>query len=327
MQRNSAIDIAKGIAIFLVIIGHQYDLPEISHFIYSFHMPLFFILGGYFFHKKKIKTDVLSNVRRLIFPYFFVGIVYLMWYFVFGLKYHSMDIPQRAVKALFFGSGAYHGNVIWSQFPTIGMIWFLLALYWCKITYNIIVNCVPTYKFLISLSISIIAVLIDNYVINIPLSILPGLSAVIFYAIGDMFNEYKEGIIKHNIILLSTGMVCWIFALMYSSTSMVNCQYGFYPLDIVAGCMGTYVLYYFSSLIARKKNIITSFFMWSGINSMTILCAHFLEQSTFVWQHLHIPEKWYIILPIKFVYVIMFIAVAYKISLVRKVLMVSKFER
>ena len=70
MQRNSAIDIAKGIAIFLVIIGHQYDLPEISHFIYSFHMPLFFILGGYFFHKKKIKTDVLSNVRRLIFPYF-----------------------------------------------------------------------------------------------------------------------------------------------------------------------------------------------------------------------------------------------------------------
>lgn len=42
------IDIAKGLAILLMIIGHE--LRPQSHLyvlIFSFHMPLFFILSGY----------------------------------------------------------------------------------------------------------------------------------------------------------------------------------------------------------------------------------------------------------------------------------------
>ena len=41
-KRKPDIDVLKGIGIVLVMLGHQ-NLP-IGHFIYSFHMPLFFLI-------------------------------------------------------------------------------------------------------------------------------------------------------------------------------------------------------------------------------------------------------------------------------------------
>ena len=48
MKRDSVISITKGIAIILMVIGHA-EAPELlTNFIYTFHMPLFFIAAGYF---------------------------------------------------------------------------------------------------------------------------------------------------------------------------------------------------------------------------------------------------------------------------------------
>ena len=48
-NRKQWLDIAKGIAIILMVIGHT-SIPNIaSNFIYAFHMPLFFIASGLFF--------------------------------------------------------------------------------------------------------------------------------------------------------------------------------------------------------------------------------------------------------------------------------------
>lgn len=52
--RDISFDIAKGIGIILVVIGHYVpdDAPlwytGLVRFIYYFHMPLFFIIAGYF---------------------------------------------------------------------------------------------------------------------------------------------------------------------------------------------------------------------------------------------------------------------------------------
>ena len=50
-KRLDYIDAAKAIAIILVIIGHSNWLsaiPRVGRMIYSFHMPLFFIISGFF---------------------------------------------------------------------------------------------------------------------------------------------------------------------------------------------------------------------------------------------------------------------------------------
>lgn len=58
MERNEKLDNLKGIAIFLVVWGHslqylnngEFDFFENSLFqvIYSFHMPLFMVISGFF---------------------------------------------------------------------------------------------------------------------------------------------------------------------------------------------------------------------------------------------------------------------------------------
>lgn len=46
MKRLDWVDIAKGIAIVLMILGHS-SLPNtIQNWIYSFHMPFFFFISG-----------------------------------------------------------------------------------------------------------------------------------------------------------------------------------------------------------------------------------------------------------------------------------------
>lgn len=46
-DRKPWLDIAKGIAILLMVIGHTSVPNAASNFIYAFHMPLFFIASGY----------------------------------------------------------------------------------------------------------------------------------------------------------------------------------------------------------------------------------------------------------------------------------------
>lgn len=48
-NRIEYLDIAKAIAIFLVVVGHAaltFDKPYWRIAIYSFHMPLFFVVSG-----------------------------------------------------------------------------------------------------------------------------------------------------------------------------------------------------------------------------------------------------------------------------------------
>jgi fucose 4-O-acetylase-like acetyltransferase len=85
------VDYAKGIGIFFVVLGHSlkglsksYILPETSwslgleHWIYSFHMPLFFILAGLFVERslrKPLKQLLLDKFLVLGYPYFLWSIV------------------------------------------------------------------------------------------------------------------------------------------------------------------------------------------------------------------------------------------------------------
>ena len=86
-KRLEYIDIARGIGIVLVVLGHclsQLD-GSLRTFIYSFHMPLFFTLAG-MTHKTTECSDIrkcvlgLLKKRKAIFRYYilFNGL-YLAW--------------------------------------------------------------------------------------------------------------------------------------------------------------------------------------------------------------------------------------------------------
>lgn len=66
-NRIDWIDVAKGIAILLVIIGHTVQFGSATrNVIFSFHMPLFFILSGYTFRLVDDFPAFLQRLKKLI---------------------------------------------------------------------------------------------------------------------------------------------------------------------------------------------------------------------------------------------------------------------
>ena len=74
------IDVAKGIGIIMTIIGHNVFEGYVKTFIYSFHMPLFFVLAGLVMEKKEgsVKT-LICEEGKLIRAYFFWSFIYIIF--------------------------------------------------------------------------------------------------------------------------------------------------------------------------------------------------------------------------------------------------------
>ena len=91
--RIKIFDITKGFAIFLVLWGHciqhlqndEYDLNDniLFNIIYSFHMPLFMIVSGYFANsvlKYSIKDLLIKKIGQLILPTIPFGLLFCIIY-------------------------------------------------------------------------------------------------------------------------------------------------------------------------------------------------------------------------------------------------------
>ena len=87
--RNDLVDVAKGIGMIFVIAGHNpllmHQASVLMPFIYSFHMPLFFLLSGIYF---KVNSDFKDFLRvksdALLKPYIIVVALTSLAYCVSG---------------------------------------------------------------------------------------------------------------------------------------------------------------------------------------------------------------------------------------------------
>ena len=107
-QRLEYLDLLKGFAIFLMVMGHFLSwtfAPEakltagavfVRNLIYAFHMPLFFFISGYLMHlkreskydfafcktivKKRLRSLMLPGVTFMVLTYFRTDVVYFEWF-------------------------------------------------------------------------------------------------------------------------------------------------------------------------------------------------------------------------------------------------------
>lgn len=120
IERNHGIDIARGIGILLVVLGHNWIILFYNggpfRIIFSFHMPLFFFLSGTFLKADESTAKFLwTRADSLLKPYFTtltsVGLMKLLW-----------GMPLQA---------SYFLNVVYASGPTIewSPLWFLPHLF------------------------------------------------------------------------------------------------------------------------------------------------------------------------------------------------------
>ena len=68
-KRLQYVDIARGIAMICIILGHLGN-PSINRVVFTFHVPIFFFITGYFTNNKRRFPEFAKNkLRTLIVPY------------------------------------------------------------------------------------------------------------------------------------------------------------------------------------------------------------------------------------------------------------------
>lgn len=154
-KRLDYFDIAKGIGVFLVLIGHlqgeeifQYSpfILPVCEWIFSFHMPFFFIISGMLIcykndTSKDLKDTVKKRFRGIMIPYYWFSFFYMLVVFVAYFKKQIMI--DTVLINLWYVICCYGMNVLW----------FLPALFFAEIIFIFIMQ-----KFDRRISVSLISV-------------------------------------------------------------------------------------------------------------------------------------------------------------------------
>jgi acyltransferase len=131
-KRVEWIDTVKAIGIFLVFYGHYIEIIATDYgsaagmaqfkFIYSFHIPLFFILSGFFFKESDDKLSKIASLayQRIIPVLTFAILSIPLWVLYNKAKFHAFAVEKIADKALYYLGGDPQLNVI---------TWFLVCLF------------------------------------------------------------------------------------------------------------------------------------------------------------------------------------------------------
>lgn len=176
----------KGFAILLVVLGHIKS--PYGDLIYSFHMPLFFFIGGIFINKEQLLIVFFKkNFYRLIVPYLIFSTVGII---VNNLKNLALHRDQESFINII------EGVFLWadpSHMHHYGFVlWFLPALFWGRIIFCILLKISP-FSSLLNFLLLIVTSWIGGYLYMLPLGIDEGLVVTPWIALGYFYYQYTDG--------------------------------------------------------------------------------------------------------------------------------------
>lgn len=270
----------KGIGILAMIIGHS-PLPNwFEKFIFVWHIPMFFVVSGYFFKKESGKVCLNKNIRHLILPYIATSLVMIAFSLAKQLVIGKGDTTTMVIATL-VGNGTVNNPTL-SKY-SVGAIWFLLALFWCRLFFHFLQTRISL-KAIFGITLVTLST-ISTYVgtsIYLPTDILQGISALIFFYIGYLVRIYKVLNYNTNKSYFIFVVILAFFSVNAGSMSMVRCYYSYWPINFLAAIGVTHFVYHISRHLSNNK-----FLSWCGRVSMVILCVHIIELSFFPISYLH----------------------------------------
>lgn len=244
------VDTAKAIGVILVITGHllyrtHYGL--INQLIYSFHMPMFFVLSGYVFEiheEENMITFVRKKAKRLLLPAFIFIVITLPLYF--WINRNKMTSFMSFCKLLFFVTG---------RIPYNDPCWFFVVLFEIYIIAYFLYSRFISIRYKVILCLLSFSIIAFMYCLNISKYLLFGLDKAVlgygFFVLGSVFREV--GLLECKNLLMKT--------IMFAVSCMGLIMFGIFLNNKVS-------MYYFS-----LDNI--TFFLVSGVcgSVCTIVCS------------------------------------------------------
>ena len=104
-SRLLTVDVARGVGILLVVLGHNTTFREsgrgLYEAIYLFHMPLFFFLSGVTFRPTSPGETFRKRARALLVPYFMMGAIATL----LAAQSGDSNVVLAELRGVFYGTG------------------------------------------------------------------------------------------------------------------------------------------------------------------------------------------------------------------------------
>nr|MBQ8251770.1 acyltransferase family protein [Lachnospiraceae bacterium] len=333
-KRIDWIDIAKGIGIICIVLGHLGN-GKINSIVYTFHVPLFFFLSGFLLNiEGKTKDFIKKKSKALLLPYAVTCVLICVFSIPINILRHKNW--KRALSKWIFASFYGSGNKFEEPFfiPAIGAIWFLLALFWGLLFMKVLSCIKKEVRVCAVFLICGLSVWSVKY-LWLPFSIQAGGCALPFLYLGYMCRQIQpqiEQIIHTSSEVKITASVFfianWIYAIRnYRGFYLVRAFWGNGILDFWGSICGTAVVLIVAKLLSKKRGFLFSMLSGAGKYSLLVMCVHVIEFYFVPWKKIYayvqqfvaIPDSNYIIFSIsaKAVFIPVVVLIMLKIPLLR----------
>ncbi len=311
-KRDPVFDIMRGLGITLMVAGHA-GCP-FSHWLYLFHMPLFFMISGWFFKPEHTGTRaglfriLAGKVRTLWLPFVIANTAFTLCNNLF-LRLHLLTEDERILE---MPGNLVHSRVTlhdivgrtfhWFVFDggtQLGSpMWFIQVLFQISLLYAL-VNFVCK-KFLSDAWVfrlqTLLAVLLlgigwlcqriqwSFWLLDVAFSCYP------LYHLGVMLRRWSLLPRRPMVIALTgiAGAVALCCLQFQGEVVLSENRYTSPVFLVLCSVCGWYMVYAAARLLSARAKPFCRFFAFAGHHSLTVLILHYLCFKPVTWAGLHL---------------------------------------
>ena len=265
-NRIAWLDQLKGFGIILMIYGHNF--PVLEEYIYSFHMPLFFIIAGIFHPKNITVSTIKKRVRKILLPYFLWSfILFGFWLFICRKFGESANLDLSITKN-FIGIFFAQGDINYMNWGI--PMWFLPTIFLTFLLFGIILKIKNKFlQYSVLVTSIVFGFLIANFSkMYLLWSLDVALVSLFFYSFGF----YAKDIIKSN--KKKSVLSLLILGVIHLEVSLFLLQ----KIDMYRSTYGNEILFLLNSLVGFlfwgslfKNFLLLKFLVFLGKNTIPIL--------------------------------------------------------
>jgi len=275
-KRLNWIDQARGLAIFMVVYGHNF--PSVEPYIYSVHVPLFFLISGLFQSDSVSNNQILRRAKQLLIPYFIWAFALFGFWWAVGRKFGKSSTQDLSVLDNFIGIFYAQGG---PEYMDWGIpLWFLPCIFLVFLLHAGITRFIKTKsQNILVLILGFLGILWAKVTeIHLPWSIDVAMVALLFFHGGYVLkNNLKSPTDTRQwwLIILLFGLHITAFYFNPEKVDMYRSIYGIPLLFLISGFTGALAyLMLFKKLSEFGLSKIFKPLVYLGQNTVVILATH-----------------------------------------------------
>lgn len=265
-NRKEYVDIAKGIAIIFVVLGHTTHIDIARSYFLQSCLPIFFFVSGLFYKPEKFDrlfTYIKKQAGLLLIPYVFFFLLTFSYWALIERNFRGADVSLSSQIL-----GLFYGNI--GDYMTFnGALWFLPCLFLVQIIFAFVNHIKFKAKSILLIILFFASIFLIKYDITyLPFGLTSALFFISYYSIGffakkllPILEEKSKLVLFFVAIILLLLQILWL-KVESKPLPFLTIHYG---KDLFFGILSILFVFSVSNLIRKNAGL-----QYLGKNSLVI---------------------------------------------------------